>query len=163
MVSQGERAFERLVVSPDLQDGKGDGACVLALSRGILAEMLAHVVAGSPDEACGVLAGDRAGRVTHHFPAANASDTPRTFSEIGAQELLAIWNELEAYDWQMLAYYHSHPATPAYPSPRDVLWSRNWPGTLYVIFSLADPATPVVRAFHIAGESVAEHRIVVEP
>src|SRR5262249_442132 len=75
----------------------------------------------------------------------------------------AIWNELEAHDWQMLAYYHSHPATPAYPSSRDVLWSRNWPGTLYIIFSLADPTAPVVRAFHVADEKIAEHCIAIEP
>lgn len=148
--------LERLCVSPDVT---GDGAGVLALPRAVLAAMLAHVAAGYPNEACGVLAGDSAGTVAQHFAATNASETPRTFSEIGAKELLAIWNEIDAHDWTMLAYYHSHPETPAYPSPRDVLWSHNWPGTYYVIFSLADRERPVVRAFLIEGETVMEHRI----
>ena len=151
--------LEHLRISPDVQ---GDGAGVLALPRAVLAAMLAHVEAGYPNEACGVLAGDASNHVTRHFPAVNASDSPRTFSEIGATELLAIWNEIDERDWTMLAYYHSHPETPAYPSPRDILWSHGWPGTFYIIFSLADPNAPIVRAFLIEGESVAEHRVLVE-
>jgi proteasome lid subunit RPN8/RPN11 len=151
-------SLDALRVSPA---ATGDGAGTLPLPRGVLAEMLAHVQAGHPDEACGVLAG-AGGRVARHFPATNASSTPRTFSEIGPQELLAIWNAIEEHDWQMLAYYHSHPASPAYPSPRDVLWSRGWPGTFYIIFSLADRAYPVVRAFQIAGKAIHEYRIDVK-
>jgi [CysO sulfur-carrier protein]-S-L-cysteine hydrolase len=151
-------AFADLRVSPE---PLGGDAGVLRLPHGVLAEMLAHVAAGYPDEACGVLAGSD-GRVVRHFPAANASTTPRTFSEIGPHELLTIWNAIDTNDWQALAYYHSHPESPAYPSPRDVLWSHGWPGTYYIIFSLADRAHPVVRAFLIEGEAIHEHRIVVE-
>jgi proteasome lid subunit RPN8/RPN11 len=151
--------LERLRLSPDVA---GDGAGVLRVPAATLAAMLAHVTAGYPDEACGVLAGT-AGAVTAHYATANAAATPRTFSEIAPRDLLRIWDEIDAHDWQMLAYYHSHPVTPAYPSPRDVLWSHNWPGTFYIIFSLADPAAPVVRAFLITGEQVAEHRLVAEP
>lgn len=149
-------SLERLRISPDVV---GDGAGVLTLPQDVLAAMLAHVEDGYPNEACGTLAGDAAGRVVKHAPAANASETPRTFSEIGPKELLAIWNEIDTHDWTMLAYYHSHPETPAYPSPRDILWSHNWPGTYYVIFSLADRERPLVRAFLIEGETVAEYRI----
>jgi [CysO sulfur-carrier protein]-S-L-cysteine hydrolase len=151
--------LERLRISPDVV---GDGAGVVRVPAATLAAMLAHVEAGYPDEACGVLAGAD-GTVTAHYATANAAETPRTFSEIGPSELLRIWNEIDANEWQALAYYHSHPETPAYPSPRDVLWSQGWPGTYYIIFSLADRAAPIVRAFLIAGEDVAEHRLVAEP
>jgi [CysO sulfur-carrier protein]-S-L-cysteine hydrolase len=151
-------ALEQLRISPHRTD---DGAGVLRLPADVLGAMLAHVDAGYPDEACGVLAG-QAGRVTRHYPAANASDTPRTFSEIGSQELLTIWNDIDAHDWQALAYYHSHPASAAYPSPRDVLWSHGWPGTYYIIFSLAERDRPVVRAFLIAGDTIHEHRIELD-
>ncbi|HEV2238243.1 MAG TPA: M67 family metallopeptidase [Ktedonobacterales bacterium] len=151
--------LERLRLSPDVA---GDGAGVLRVPAATLAAMLAHVLAGYPDEACGVLAGQD-GAVTAHYATANAAATPRTFSEIAPRDLLRIWDEIDRRDWQMLAYYHSHPATPAYPSPRDVLWSQNWPGTFYIIFSLADPAAPVVRAFLISGERVAEYRLLAEP
>jgi proteasome lid subunit RPN8/RPN11 len=151
--------LEHLRISPDVA---GDGAGVLRVPAATLAAMLAHVVAGYPNEACGVLAG-AGGAVTTHYATANASQTPRTFSEIAPRELLRIWDEIDTRDWQALAYYHSHPETPAYPSPRDILWSQGWPGTYYIIFSLADPAAPVVRAFLIAGEEVREHRLAAEP
>ncbi len=150
--------LEGLRISPDVV---GEGAGVLYLPAATLADMLMHVVTGYPDEACGVLAG-AAGVVTAHYPTANAAATPRTFSEIAPRELLRIWDEIESHDWQALAYYHSHPATPAYPSARDIFWSQGWPGTYYIIFSLAEPATPVVRAFLIAGEVVREYRLVAE-
>lgn len=152
--------LERLRVSPDLRDEDAAGA--LALPRAVLAAMLAHIAAGYPDEACGILAG-AAGRVTAHFPAENASTTPRVFSEIAPEAVLAIWGELEAHGWEMLSYYHSHPDSPAYPSEHDVYWSANWPGAYYIIFSLAERDRPIVRAFLIAGERVDEHRIIVEP
>lgn len=153
-------SLEQVRISPDVRD---ENAGVLVLPREVLSVMLAHVEAGYPNEACGVLAGDAQERVVKHFPTANASDTPRTFSEIGPAELLAIWNEIDAHDWSMLAYYHSHPETPAYPSVRDIRWSQGWPGTYYVIFSLADRTAPVVRAFLVTGEDVTEYRIAVEP
>lgn len=151
-----------LRLSPDLT---GDGAGVLRIPRDVLAAMLAQVEAGYPNEACGVLAGVGESpdeRVTAHFPTANASDTPRTFSEIAPQDLLDIWNTLEARDWQMLAYYHSHPASPAYPSQHDVRWSQNWPGMYYIIFSLAERERPVVRVFLIEGQTVNEHRLALD-
>ena len=152
--------LDRLRISPDVMD---DGeAGMLRLPRVTLAEMLAHVEAGYPNEACGVLAGDATGRVTRHFPAVNVAETPRTFSEVAPEEVLAIWNELDAHDWEMLAYYHSHPESPAYPSPRDVRWSQNWPGMLYIIFSLAAPDAPVVRAFLISGADINEYQIMLE-
>jgi proteasome lid subunit RPN8/RPN11 len=124
--------------------------------------MLAHVQAGYPNEACGVLAG-MDGRVVQHYAATNVSETPETFSEIGSQELLAIWQEVDARDWMFLAYYHSHPHTPAFPSPRDIVLAQGWPGTFSLIFSLSNPQQPVLRAFQVAADrSIREYVVVIE-
>ncbi len=132
------------------------------LPRAIYDAMLAHVRAGFPDEACGVLAGDGDGRAIKHFPARNAADDPASFSIIDGPELLRMWNEIEEHDWLMLAYYHSHPRTPAYPSPRDIRYAQGWPGTYYLIFSLIDPAAPLLRAFLTNGTEVVEHVVVID-
>jgi proteasome lid subunit RPN8/RPN11 len=135
----------------------------ITLPRAAVDEMLAHVQAGYPNEACGVLAGAN-GRVVKHYPAANASNTPETFSEIGSQELLHIWQEIDGHDWTFFAYYHSHPRTPAYPSPRDIRFAQGWPGTLYIIFSLRDRERPEMRAFIINSDhSITEHQVRIEP
>jgi [CysO sulfur-carrier protein]-S-L-cysteine hydrolase len=151
-------SLEALRISPDVE---GDGAGVLTVPRATLAVMLAHVENDYPNEGCGLLVG-AGGRVAKHYTCRNASETPRTFSEVAPEDLLAIWDDLEPNGWELLAYVHSHPASPAYPSKHDIHWSQNWPGMFYIIFSLADREQPVVRAFLIEGEHVAEYRLALE-
>ncbi len=129
---------------------------MVELSRKIYTEMLEHVHNGYPNEACGVLAGSN-GNIVKHYPAVNAADEPETFSIIAAPELLRIWNDIESQEWDVFAYYHSHPRTQAYPSPRDIAYAQNWPGTYYLIFTLKDgPEHPVLRAFLIQNGEVQE-------
>src|SRR5579859_743014 len=136
---------------------------VITLPRAVADAMLAHVEAGYPNEACGVLAGED-GRVVKHYPATNASETPETFSQIGSQELLSIAQEIDDHDWTFFAYYHSHPRTPSYPSPRDIVLAQGWPGTLYIIFSLRNWEHPEMRAFSIKSDrTVSEHQITIAP
>jgi [CysO sulfur-carrier protein]-S-L-cysteine hydrolase len=140
---------------------------VVTLPQSVYDAMLAHVQSGYPNEACGILAGDAAGeRIMKHYPAHNAAadvgDDPATFSIIAGSDLLRIWSEIDDNDWSLLAYYHSHPRTQAYPSPRDVRYANGWPGTYYLIFSLADPAHPVLRAFLVEGDRVIEDTIEIQ-
>jgi proteasome lid subunit RPN8/RPN11 len=133
---------------------------MVTLPRSIYDAMLAHVREGYPNEACGVLASDGQ-RIVKHYPARNAAEEPATFSIIDGPDLLRIWDEIESHEWMLLAYYHSHPRTPAYPSPRDIQYAQGWPGTYYLIFTLMGPAAPVLRAFLIDGETVTEHEIAL--
>ncbi len=134
---------------------------MVKLPRTIYEAMLAHVRAGYPDEACGILAGDAARAViVKHYPTRNAAadydDDPRTFSRIAGAELNAIMREIDDNDWTVFSYYHSHPHTQAYPSPRDIMYAGWWPGTYYLIFSLAEPERPVLRAFLVENGAVRE-------
>ena len=139
---------------------------MVTLPRAVYDAMLAHVRAGYPDEACGILAGDApGGAITAHYPARNAAadvgDDPATFSIIAGPDLLALINAIDANDWVVFAYYHSHPRTPAYPSPRDIHYAGNWPGTYYLIFSLADLDRPILRAFLVEDGAVREDGITI--
>ena len=123
--------------------------------------MLAHVQAGFPAEACGILAFDPATQqIVHDYPTRNAAadigDDPVTFSIIAPSDLLNIYNEIDAHDWELHAYYHSHPHSPAYPSARDVAYATNWPGVYYFIFTLMDPAAPQLRAFLVEDGVIRE-------
>ncbi len=136
---------------------------IITLPPVVFQEMLAHVQAGYPNEACGVLAGQN-GRVVKHYPATNVADTPETFSQIGSRELLRIAQEIDDNDWTFFAYYHSHPRTEAYPSPRDITLAQGWPGTLYIIFSLRNPEQPEMRIFSINSDHhVTEHQAQIGP
>jgi [CysO sulfur-carrier protein]-S-L-cysteine hydrolase len=131
---------------------------VVRIPETIYSEMLAHVVAGYPNEACGAL-GAKDDRVVKHYPTANAAEHPDDFSIIDPEELLRIYNDIDVYDGEMI-YYHSHPRSEAYPSRRDKDWAKRTK-LYYIIFSHQYyPNPPYSRVFLVnEDDSVIEGRI----
>ena len=133
---------------------------VVRIPRTIYDEMVTHIAEGYPYEACGAL-GSKGGRVVKHYPTANAAEHPDDFSIIAPAALLDIFDDIEAYEGEMI-YYHSHPQSEAYPSPRDREWaSRNQ--LLYIIFSHQFyPEPPYARIFSIQDDdTVIEGKIEI--
>jgi proteasome lid subunit RPN8/RPN11 len=133
---------------------------VVRVPKTIYNEMVAHVLAGYPDEACGAL-GSKDGVVVKNYPTANAAEHPDDFSIISEADIVRIYNDIDEYDGDMI-YYHSHPRSEAYPSARDNEWARR-SGYLYIIFSLRfHPEPPYARVFNIdsTGE-VTEGKIAI--
>lgn len=106
--------------------------------------ILAHARACSPDECCGLLAVDPAGRIRFAYPLTNASPSPVTFT-IDPEEHLAALLHAERNGWEIGGLFHSHPRGPARPSLLDV---RNAPDRrwLYAVSDLEK-----VRLFRIDG------------
>lgn len=133
---------------------------VVHIPRTIYDEMVAHVAAGYPNEACGAL-GSKDGQVVRHYPTANAAEHPDDFSIIGETDLLRIFEDIDEYDGEMI-YYHSHPRSEAYPSRRDKDWAKR-NKLFYVIFSHRFyPEPPYVRVFWVNDDdSVIEGKVEV--
>ncbi len=136
-------------------------AFVVRIPAAMYEEMVAHVVAGYPNETCGMLA-SKDGQVVKNYPTANAAEHPDDFSEISPEDLLRIFNDIDEYDGEMYVYYHSHPQSEAYPSRRDIEWARR-NQLIYVIFSHQYyPERPYARAFKIAEDAtITEGKIEV--
>ncbi len=123
---------------------------VVEIPTAIYQEMVEHVSAGYPDEACGAL-GSVGQRVVKNYPTANAAEHPDDFSIISEADIVRIYNDIDSYDGDMI-YYHSHPITEAYPSARDIEWAKR-SGYLYLIFSLRlRPEPPYARLFKITPD-----------
>jgi len=137
-----------------------DKAFVVRIPSDMFKEILAHVTAGYPDEACGAL-GCKDGLAVKNYPTANAAEHPDDFSEIDPAELLRITLDIDAYDGDTV-YYHSHPLSEAYPSPRDIEYARR-NGYIYLIFSHRYyPDQPYARVFSIQHDgAVSEGSIEV--
>jgi proteasome lid subunit RPN8/RPN11 len=80
--------------------------------------------------------------------------------------LTEIWSEERG--WHLLAIYHSHPVSVAYPSARDIAHAcyegtteAIFPDTYYIICSLEHPDRPVLRAFRILDGRVHETEVQV--
>lgn len=121
-------------------------------------EMIAHAQEEAPNECCGILAGPP-GQIAALYRTANASASPVRYS-IEPREILRITQEVEGKDWEMLAFYHSHTHTQAYPSATDIKLAF-WPDSLYLILSLSDPRQPVIRGFYLRDGQVTEEELEI--
>ena len=126
----------------------------LVLAPEHLAALIAHARAAAPNECCGILA-RRGNAVERVIPLANADASPTTF-RVAPADLLAAFEALDAAGLDLVGIYHSHPASPAYPSPTDVIYARGYPGVRHVIVSLRESDRPEIRAFRIDGERINE-------
>jgi len=132
--------------------------------------VVAHALAEAPNEACGIVVGDRAaaegGRALRWVALRNGARSPYRYS-IETDDLLRLTVETDDADEVFWAIVHSHVASPARPSPTD-LRESHYPDSLYVLVSLApsesDPATgaPSVRAWRIVDRGVHEVRVSIE-
>lgn len=120
--------------------------------------MIAHALAEAPREACGLITGcgESAGRI-HPLP--NIETDPNRYL-VDPEAQIRVLKEARERDEELVAIYHSHPRSPAYPSPTDIEWAF-YPEAIYVIVSLAE-RTPRMRAFTIRGGQVREVVIQVE-
>ena len=124
-------------------------------------EMVAHAREEAPRECCGLLVGAK-GRVTRLYRTRNADNSPYRYN-MDPRELLGIVRQLDDKGWEILAIYHSHPDSEAYPSPTDVSLAY-WPEALYIIVSLKEWTQPAVRAFRITEGKVREEEVrIIEP
>ena len=134
------------------------GAEPVRIDRRFVDEMVAHAQAELPNECCGILAGPD-GVVAQAYRMTNVEASPFRFS-MDPAELVRVDTEAGANGWELLAIYHSHTQSEAYPSDTDVRIAGGtaelWPDTRYVLVSLMQPGQPSVRLFRIAAGEVFE-------
>ncbi|HCJ66003.1 MAG TPA: hypothetical protein DHV62_01425 [Elusimicrobia bacterium] len=131
----------------------------LYLKKTQLTEMFTHCRETFPNEACGILAG-KDEQVDKIYPTKNVSPTPYTRYLIDPQEQFKIFKEIEKENLEMLAIYHSHTHTHAYPSKTDCELA-NYPDVFYLIISLVNPKEPVVKSYSIVDGKIKEEEVEI--
>jgi [CysO sulfur-carrier protein]-S-L-cysteine hydrolase len=124
------------------------------ISQSLLDEMVAHAREDVPNECCGMIGG-REGTAETVVRVANAAASPLRY-EMDPQGQFDALKQIEADGGELLAIYHSHTKSAAYPSQTDVNQAQNWPEQIYVIVSLADPDAADVKAFTLADLKIAD-------
>jgi [CysO sulfur-carrier protein]-S-L-cysteine hydrolase len=133
----------------------------MRIAQSLLDEIVTHAREDAPNECCGMVAG-RDGRATRVYRARNAFESPLRY-EIHPQDQFRIMTEIDEGEDELAAIYHSHTRSDAYPSQTDVNLAANWPDPVYLICSITDPESPVVRGFEIRDGDVVEAALEVEP
>jgi proteasome lid subunit RPN8/RPN11 len=146
------------------------GPASVSLPAAIRDAIVAHAREAVPNEACGIVVGDRAavegGHALRWVPLANAAASPYRYA-IDPADLLQLTIETDDADEVFWAIAHSHVASPARPSPTD-LRESHYPDALYLLVSL-DPregdrgsGEPRVRGWRIVHGGVHEVQLVIE-
>jgi proteasome lid subunit RPN8/RPN11 len=132
----------------------------MRIARGLIDEMVAHAREDLPNECCGMVGGSD-GEATGVIRVENSAASPLRF-EMDPQGQYDALKQIEDGGGELLAIYHSHTKSAAYPSQTDVNQAVNWPDAIYVIVSLQDPDAPEVRAYWLKDLSIADAELVVE-
>lgn len=110
----------------------------VTISGAIREAIVAHARAALPNEACGLIIGDRpagvGGVALRWMPTRNRAASPYRY-EIDSDDLLRATIETDDADEVFWAIVHSHVASPARPSPTDIGLAF-YPDALYVLVSL---------------------------
>jgi proteasome lid subunit RPN8/RPN11 len=131
---------------------------VLVIRTDLVEAVVAHARRDHPNEACGLLAGPVGSDwPQRHIPMVNTERSPR-FYRFDSGEQLAVWRALDDAGEAVIAIYHSHPTSQAYPSRTDIDLAAE-PDAHYVLVSTRDPQRHELRSYRIVNGAVSEEPI----
>ena len=149
-----------------MTDGGGNhpGPVATSLPTSIREAIVAQARAEYPNEACGLIVGDRpaaeGGRALRFEATRNKAASPFRY-EIDPEDLLRLTIQTDDADESFWGIVHSHTHTPAVPSPTDIGLAF-YADALYLLVSLAESETdpnlggPGVRAWRIVDGAIHE-------
>lgn len=132
----------------------------MRIAQSLIDEMVAHARADLPNECCGMVAGTD-GEASVVIPVVNSAASPLRF-EMDPQGQYDALKAIEDDGKEMLAIYHSHTKSAAYPSQTDVNQAVNWPDAVYLIVSLQDEDAPEVKGYWLKDLKIDDAELIVE-
>lgn len=108
-----------------------------------------------PNEACGILGG-AGNRATVFYPMVNTEKSSVRYL-MDLKELIKVTKNLRTIDQEMVAIFHSHPHSQAFPSETDVELALD--DKTYLILSLKD--APELRGFKIDRKNGAIREVQI--
>jgi [CysO sulfur-carrier protein]-S-L-cysteine hydrolase len=129
----------------------------MRIPRRIYDEMIEQAREEAPNECCGLIGGRNGDAVTL-YRARNSEASPLRYN-LDPQDQFRIMSEMDERGEELAAIYHSHTASPAYPSQTDINLAT-YPDALYLIVSLAEGEDPL-RGFEIRDGEVTEAELEI--
>ena len=129
---------------------------LLNIKKSFVHEMITHALEDIPNECCGIIASNQ-GEAIKLYRMTNSEQSPYRYS-MDPKELLHTTIDIDDKGWELMAIYHSHTHSPAYPSATDIRLVT-WPDAYYILISLMDEKAPEVRAFKIVNGKVSEEKM----
>ena len=111
-------------------------------------EMIEHAVQENPNECCGILAG-KDGLISALYRVRNSTPSPYRYV-MDPKDQMNVMKESDELGLDLMAFYHSHTHSPAYPSETDTRMAveSGWVDFCYVLVSL-EKQEPEVRFYMV--------------
>ena len=125
-------------------------------------EMISHSLQDDPDECCGILAG-KDSEVSRLYRIRNSTPSPYRYV-MDPQEMLKAMRDSDCRGIELLAFYHSHTHSSAYPSETDTRMAvdSGWVDFCYILVSLEKTGEPDVRFYIIDSKGeISEEQIEI--
>lgn len=135
---------------------------LILLKKGQYKKILSHSLKALPNEACGLLGGRIEGEteiVERVYLMVNIDNSPEHFSMDPKEQFSAV-RDMRNNGWVMLGNFHSHPETPSRPSDEDKRLAFD-PEASYMILSLMDRESPILKSFRIKGNEAQEETVKI--
>jgi proteasome lid subunit RPN8/RPN11 len=127
------------------------------ITAATLAAIIAHAREAAPVECCGILIG-RDGSIDDAARAKNLAGSPNRFL-LDPKDHIEVRRTARGRGLDVIGFYHSHPHSPAWPSPTDIAEAA-YPDAVQLIVSLEGTAV-VARLFRLERGSAEELPLLV--
>jgi proteasome lid subunit RPN8/RPN11 len=131
----------------------------MRIAQALIDEMVAHAREDLPNECCG-LVGGLDGEAIEVIRVENAAASPLRY-EMDPTEQYDAYTAIEGKGHELLAIYHSHTKSAAYPSQTDVNQAVAWPDQVYLIVSLEDGEAPDVKGYLLKDLKIADAELEI--
>ena len=132
---------------------------MVTIPKEIYNSMIEHAKKVYPNEACGILGGEKSGSGSNFFSMKNMDEASISYF-MDPKEQLQVFKKMRELKMEMTGIFHSHVASEAVPSQKDVRLAF-YPDVSYLIVSLSDLKKPVLRSFRIKDEIATEEEIKI--
>ena len=136
---------------------------MIKLSKEDYQKILNHAEKELPNEACGLIAGEKSGSdkiIKKVYLLTNIDHSNEHFTLVPKEQLAAI-KDMRANGFVPLGNWHSHPESPSRPSEEDKRLAYDSTAS-YMILSLMDRENPVLNSFKIEGDTAEKEELVIE-
>ena len=124
---------------------------MISIPSNLIDEIIYHSIQENPNECCGILAGNGEA-ISAVYRVKNSTPSPFRYV-MDPKDQMNVMRETDDLGLDLIAFYHSHTHSPAYPSETDTRMAveSGWVDFCYVLVSL-EKEDPEVK-FYIVDEN----------
>lgn len=132
---------------------------MLKIKKNLYEQMIQHLKKQIPYEGCGILSGND-GNVLRVYEMTNGAKREDFFLMV-PEEQFEVIKDIRKNGQKMLAIFHSHPVSRAYPSAKDIDMAY-YDDIHYIIVSFKDEVIAKAYKINRKDKIVIEEKLIIE-